>query len=211
MHTGTDANRSFHLTGTNGPTAQETAYVNNEWDWIDGKPESANTGTQAAVFHVYDRYKLDRLPRRFVVEPGKALSDSWNAFQDNLGLYDLWVLGPNGFHRHFKGDTNRVGDGHATPEIRVCYDIANDEVYVDLMNGGTQACQFTVTPKAYRKDGPWSAAVQPKGKQSMNWALQASGCWYDFEVTCDSDTAFYRRFAGRMETGKHSLSDPALG
>lgn len=170
----------------------------------------SNTGTQAAVFHVYDRYKLDRLPRRFVVEPGKALSDSWNAFQDNLGMYDLWVLGPNGFHRHFKGDTNRIGDGHATPEIRVCYDIANDEVYVDLMNGGTKAGNFTVIPKAYRKDGPWSAAVEPKGKQSMNWALQDSGCWYDFEVTCDSDTAFYRRFAGRMETGKHSLSDPAL-
>ena len=171
----------------------------------------SNTGNQAAVFHVYDRLKLDRLPRRYAVESGKSLSDSWNAFQDNLGMYDLWVLGPNGFHRHFKGDTNRIGDRHVTPEIRVCYDIANDEVYVDLMNAGSQACNFTITPMAYRKDGPWLVTVEPKGKQSRNWALQASGCWYDFEVTCDSDPAFYRRFAGRMETGKHSLSDPALG
>lgn len=32
MHTGTDANRSFHLTGTNGATAGGASFVNNEWD-----------------------------------------------------------------------------------------------------------------------------------------------------------------------------------
>ncbi|MFI7982949.1 alkaline phosphatase family protein, partial [Acinetobacter baumannii] len=36
MHTGTDANRSFHLTGTNGATPTKRSFVNNEWDWIDG-------------------------------------------------------------------------------------------------------------------------------------------------------------------------------
>src|SRR5690606_13263366 len=44
MHTGTDANRSFHLTGTNGPTAQNVAYVNNEWDWIAGTSGNDETG-----------------------------------------------------------------------------------------------------------------------------------------------------------------------
>lgn len=171
----------------------------------------SNTGAQAAVFHVYDRYKLDRIPRRYVVEPGKLLSDTWNAFQDNQGMYDLWVLGPNGYHRHFKGDTQRLGDGHAAPEIRVCYDVVNGEVYAELMNTGSQACSFTVTPMAYRQDGPWTALVKSQGQLSMHWALEASGCWYDFEVRCDSDPAFLRRFAGRVETGKHTMSDPALG
>ncbi|MRT32913.1 DUF756 domain-containing protein, partial [Xylella fastidiosa subsp. multiplex] len=31
----------------------------------------ANTGSAAAVFHVYDRLNLDRLPRRYMVEAGK--------------------------------------------------------------------------------------------------------------------------------------------
>jgi phospholipase C len=31
----------------------------------------ANTGRAAAVFHVYDKLHLDRVPRRYVVEPGK--------------------------------------------------------------------------------------------------------------------------------------------
>ena len=34
------------------------------------------------------------------VEVGKTLSDTWDAVRDNFGKYDLWALGPNGFHRH---------------------------------------------------------------------------------------------------------------
>jgi phospholipase C len=103
----------------------------------------ANTGTQAAVFHVYDRLQLGRLPRRYAVEPGKTLSDTWNAFQDNMGMYDLWVLGPNGFHRHFRGDTSRIADAGVAPEIRVCYDIANGDVHVDLTNGGSKTANLS--------------------------------------------------------------------
>ena len=49
------------------------------------------------------------------------------------------------------------------------------------------------------------------GKATRNWGLAASGQWYDFAVTCSSDPAFYRRFAGRVETGAHTVSDPAMG
>jgi len=179
----------------------------------DGQVELvfANTGAQAAVFHVYDRLKLDRLPRRYMVQPGKQLADVWNAFQDNQGRYDLWVLGPNGYHRHFQGDTGRIADAQAQPEVRVCYDIANGDVYVELMNGGKQPCTFTVAAQAYRTDGPWPARVEPGAQARLLWSLQDSGQWYDFAVTCDSDPAYYRRFAGRVETGRHSVSDPAMG
>ncbi|EYS97805.1 phospholipase C [Cupriavidus sp. SK-4] len=171
----------------------------------------ANTGTQAAVFHVYDRCQLGRIPRRYVVEAGKSLTDTWNVFQDNAGQYDLWVLGPNGFHRHFRGDTNRIGDTGIAPEIRVCYDIANGDVYVDLINAGRKACHFNIQALAYRTDGPWPVTVGANGDKSVYWSLEESGQWYDFAVTCDSDPAFYRRFAGRVETGRHTVSDPAMG
>ncbi|MCD0502874.1 phosphocholine-specific phospholipase C [Bordetella petrii] len=171
----------------------------------------ANTGLQGAVFHVYDRLNLGRTPRRYTIEAGKQLSDTWNVFQDNQGRYDLWVLGPNGYHRHFQGDTNRIGDTQVQPEIRVCYDIANGEVYAELMNHGQQPCSFTVTALAYRDDAPQAVAVAAGQQASVHWALQDSGQWYDFAVRCDSDTAYYRRFAGRVETGTHTVSDPAMG
>ncbi|WP_342051583.1 MULTISPECIES: phosphocholine-specific phospholipase C [unclassified Cupriavidus] len=170
----------------------------------------ANSGKQGAVFHVYDRLNLGRLPRRYTVEAGKTLSDTWNARIDNLGMYDLWVLGPNGYHRHFKGDLNRISASAVAPEIRVCYD-TNGDVYVDLKNGGKAAGNFTITPLAYRKDAPVQVAVAAGAVVTRQWSLADSGHWYDFAVTCDSDSAFYRRFAGRVENGQHSVSDPAMG
>jgi phospholipase C len=171
----------------------------------------ANTGKVAAVFHVYDKKHLDRLPRRYMVEAGKTLDDTWTPAAGDNGLYDLWVLGPNGFHRQFKGNVNASGTSNAAPEVRVCYDITNGNVYLNMRNDGKATCKFTITAKAYRTDGPWTASVNGGANEEQHWELANSGQWYDFAVTCDADPAYYRRFAGRVETGKHTVSDPAMG
>jgi phospholipase C len=182
-------------------------------DVVNGKQQLLflNTGKAAAVFHVYDKRHLDRLPRRYMVEAGKTLDDTWAAMTDDAGAYDLWVLGPNGFHRHFRGNLNALRTSNATPEVRVCYDIANGNVYLNMRNDGKAACKFTIVAKAYRTDGPWTATVTGGANIDQHWELAASGQWYDFAVTCDADPAYYRRFAGRVETGKHTVSDPAMG
>jgi len=172
----------------------------------------ANTGKAAAVFHVYDKLHLDRLPRRYMVEAGKSLDDTWAAMADDAGAYDLWVLGPNGFHRHFKGDLATLNKaGAASPEIHVRYDIASGNVHLRMRNDGKKACTLTIAAKAYRTDGPWTATVNGSATTERHWSLADSGQWYDFAVTCDADPAYYRRFAGRMETGRHTVSDPAMG
>ncbi len=101
----------------------------------------ANTGRAAAVFDITTRH-LDRAPRRYVVEPGKALRGDWAALADDGGKYDLWMHGPHGYRRRFTGDLAH---------------------------------------------------------------------WYDFVVTADSGASFSRRVAGRVETGRHSVSGPAMG
>ena len=60
-----------------------------------------NAGEAGAVFHVYDRLALAEPPRRYTVEAGKQLQGRWSP---PGGSYDLWVLGPNGYHRAFAGD-----------------------------------------------------------------------------------------------------------
>ncbi len=160
---------------------------------------------------MYDRLHLDRVPRRYAVEPGKQVNDSWDVFTADNGKYDLWVLGPNGFHRGFQGDVSTVtAAGGTAPEIRVCYDIANAAVYLTMINTGSKACTFTVTPAAYRDDGPWTFDI-PAGKQlDQHWPVGRQGNWYDFVVTT-TQGSFRRRFAGRLETGADSVSDPAQG
>lgn len=191
----------------------------------------ANSGKAAAVFHVYDKLHLDRLPRRYMVEPGKRLDDDWNVLADNnAGRYDLWVLGPNGYHRHFKGDLNSLrAAGAAQPELRVGYDPRVGDLYLKLRNDGQRECSFVVQAnKVYERtrgqsedqrrdegrserNGSWRIKVKGGEEAERHWNLDASGQWYDFVVTCDADPAFYRRLAGRVETGRHSVSDPALG
>ena len=67
-----------------------------------------------AVFHVYDRLRLSAGPRRYTVEAGKALEGEW-LLQGKDRAYDLWVLGPGGFHRAFVG---RGGHEHGVIDGR---------------------------------------------------------------------------------------------
>ncbi|WP_144112747.1 phosphocholine-specific phospholipase C [Paraburkholderia sp. BCC1886] len=168
----------------------------------------SNTGAAAAVFHVYDRLHLDRVPRRYTVEAGKQLSDSWSAVTDDAGQYDLWVLGPCGFHRLFQGNVSAVSTG-ANPEIRVCYEVSSNAVYLTLMNTGTASASFVVNSNAYRTDGPWTYEVPAGTQVEPYWSLASVGGWYDFTATVSG--GFARRFAGRVETGADSTSDPAMG
>ncbi|OPH37303.1 phosphocholine-specific phospholipase C [Moraxella atlantae] len=165
----------------------------------------ANTGTEGCVFHVYDKLNLADVPRRYAVEPNKQLNDIWALTNGN---YDLWVLSNNGYHRHFVGNTASPNQA----EIRVCYDIANGNVYVDLMNQSASNLTFVVTPKAYfGSDATKTQMVQAGQEIQLHWDLKDSGRWYDFEVTLKEDASWKRRFAGRVETGEHGITDPAMG
>ncbi|WP_227460641.1 phosphocholine-specific phospholipase C [Cupriavidus pauculus] len=170
----------------------------------------ANSGTAGAVFHVYDKLHLDAIPRRYVVEAGKSLDGVWNVAADG-GKYDLWVLGPNGYHREFIGDlTQQSAAGGA--EIQVCYAPCDPpQLQVKLYNRSDKPCQFAVTAQAYRSDGPWTLSVAPGQIGELSWTLGDSGNWYDFAVACDLAPSWRRRIAGRIETGKDTVSDPAMG
>lgn len=167
----------------------------------------ANTGGQGAVFHVYDRKHLLRIPRRYTVEAGKQLAARWSTLLD-AGAYDLWVLGPNGFHRHFAGTIASLPSA-ALPEVRACYDVSNGQLYLKVRNDGASATTLTVAANAYRDDGPWQLHLEPSQETELRWPLRASGFWYDFTVTAED--GFLRRLAGRIETGAPSVSDPAMG
>lgn len=175
--------------------------------------EFVNASSQGvgAVFHVYDWNHLDRIPRRYVVEAGKSLQETWTPSVDDQGQYHLWVLGPNGYHRDFVGNLHEVTD-EVNPEIQVCYLPCDEsQIIVKLHNQGNSPCTFTAIANAYLTDGPWSVQVNPQSVGELSWPVADYGNWYDFSITCDASESFQRRFAGRIETGKDSVSDPAMG
>jgi phospholipase C len=58
----------------------------------------------------------------------------------------------------------------------------------------------------------WDVKLPASGQpRELYWNLRTTGLWYDFVVTSDSDSSFYRRVAGHVETGRTSVSDPGMG
>lgn len=155
-----------------------------------------NNGGVGAVLHVYDRRRLELGPRRYTLEADRGLSDRWTVAPAD-GLYDLWVLGPNGFHRQVSGRA-----GYAALNVSAAQD--RDRLVLTLHNPATVEKQVTVTPLAYAASVPATHRIPPDGVLR----LPVTGPWYDIGVR-EGESAW--RFAGRIETGADSVSDPAFG
>ncbi|WP_175998996.1 phosphocholine-specific phospholipase C [Burkholderia stabilis] len=163
----------------------------------------ANTGTQGAHFWVYTGDPT-AMPRRYTVEAGKQLTDTWAL--DANGNYLVSVWGPNGYFRRFAGSA--AADAGAKPEITACYDVANGDVYVTFANAGAAALTVTATDAAY--GGAARTLTIPPGKSvEAHWDLSCSSHWYDLQFAVAGNAGWTRRIAGHVETGKASVTDPA--
>lgn len=167
----------------------------------------SNTGSHAAVFHVYDKLNLDAIPRRYMVEAGKQLDDVW---QTKENRYDLWVLGPNGFHRAFKGHLAKIAQREALPEIRVCMEECDPKMFLKVRHDGKQAVKLIVKANAYLPNKTWMIETATT-ENEISWDMSEFGGWYDFTVTIENEPSYSRRFAGRIETNEDSISDPYMG
>jgi phospholipase C len=161
-----------------------------------------NPGRAGAVLHVYDRLHLDRLPRRYTIEAGKSLSDTWDT-RDDDGRYDLWILGPNGFLRHFTG-------GRHLFEIELRYHASDSALELVARARGAHGCALVLSPNSYGSEPGCRLQLEARGHAARRWSLRDSARWYDFSVTSPEWPGWSQRFAGRLENGRDGFSDPAL-
>jgi phospholipase C len=194
---------ALHATASTGPSGTVTL-------------EFVNAGKLGAVFHVYDRLNLNRIPRRYTVEAGKRLSDDfWDTNSPDYaaaakGAYNLWVYGPNGFVRAFEGRIIQEGSlGLVHPEIELAYNAEQTGIHLKLRGNSSNPVEFTLADNAYGNTAPQTISVGSNETFKLFWAVKASGNWYDFSVK--SENGFHRQFAGRMEDGKDQITDPQMG
>lgn len=154
----------------------------------------------ASVLHVYDRLQLTALPRRYTVLPGAPLQGSWAL--DAQGRYDLWLLGPNGFHRHFRGVAG-------APVLQAQVDPVEGQLRLQLRNASSAAQSIRVRGGAYAGHMPEQTLMLAAGAQTtLAWDAAPTSGWYDLHVVAgDSEL----RLAGRAEDGRPGTSDPAMG
>jgi phospholipase C len=165
-----------------------------------------NDGPQGAVLHVYDKKHLTNIPRRYTVAAHARLDDdAWNPAVADAGHYDLEVFGPNGFFRSFQGDVFNEHD--AGVAFAIGYRKITRELVLTLSNKRAYAASLVLRFNAYRAfDGETTLSVAPGMSTEHAWKIDSVGNWYDFSVAAE---ALVYRFAGRMENGMPSISDPA--
>ncbi|CAJ2788270.1 phosphocholine-specific phospholipase C [Burkholderia pseudomallei] len=171
--------------------------------------EFANRDEQGAHFYVYASNRSDG-PWRYTVGAHRSLHETFDLAATN-GAYAFAVYGPNGFVRVFEGLAAAGGHGRqaaARPEVKAGYDVANGNLYLKLANHGAQSVQLTLADNAY---GAPARRITLRGgdEQIESWALASSHQWYDVTVSDGATGQFVRRFAGHVENGKPSYSDPA--
>jgi phospholipase C len=178
--------------------------------WID----LVNNGVAGAVFQVYDN--TDRLgPWRYTIESGKNHSACPWHDQAASGDYDLSLHGPNGFFRQFRGHLPATNQEHEV-EARLAYDAPNGQIVLTLQNTGQSARVLELAQDAAYPVGPGQTrsrtlTLAPGASLADIWNLAAADHWYDLMVTVKDNPAFLRRFAGHLETGQPSRTDPGIG
>ena len=158
-----------------------------------------NPGSAGAVLHVYDRLDLSTPPRRYTLGAGSRLDDGWRL--SARGDYGLWLLGPDGFHREFRGDARDGGllEAQLVP--------VSAGLRLRLINHGEAHQPMKVESRI--GDG-WRAVAHVQAGGAIE--LKYAGCegWYDLEITVPDMPAFGRRLAGRIASGKPGVPDPRL-
>lgn len=177
---------------------------------LDGKLQKTKTVGMPFIAICRTPYGKGRAVGRvwnFAAREGEPLTYSWPMDEFTSGEYHLEVYGPNGFYREFKGRTYTS----AAPLIHVDHHVVNGTPHLVIQSHpdskvGKATC--IVTSTAYDRE------AQPnllKPGVSLNLDLQKHHGWYDITIRSEEDPSFYQRYAGHIETGRSSRTDPLMG
>jgi phospholipase C len=144
----------------------------------------------------------------YVVKAGDTISEDVPLAIFADGRYSIDIHGPNGFYRSFKGDLQPANVLTQALYERQGSSLTGN-VEVRLHNSGTKPVRVTVQDNSYGT-GTVVKTLTTSNSTSVVLNLKHSYGWYDFTVKAEGSTTECR-FAGRVETGRSSFSDPLMG
>lgn len=112
------------------------------------------------------------------------------------GAYDYEIFGPNGFFRKFKGNK--------TAETEVILTNMTSKNQIELTIRNHQKKNFSISLEDLYTKSKKTISVQ-KSEERIIIDLNKFKGWYDLKITANEHLW---HFAGRIETGKVSVSDP---
>jgi phospholipase C len=150
------------------------------------------------------------LARDYAIKAGDQLNDTWKLSESESGQYAVDVYAPNGFFRTFKGNASDSLKTSLTYESASKSHALTGNVVLNLENISKTAIVIEVIDESY-ETGLKTINLTAGQSQKLVLNLTKSHNWYDFSVKVKDDSIFLRRYAGHVETGQSSFTDPAMG
>ncbi|ULQ52724.1 phosphocholine-specific phospholipase C [Flavihumibacter fluvii] len=169
--------------------------------------------TAGAAFNVYapGKYNDETADNRaYTVIPGDSLIDNWQMSKFENGHYHLRIYGVNGFFREFSGHGN-------DPElvIKCTYESIKNRftgnIVLTIQNKSGKTQEIDIEDNSYKSPAIHKKIDANNSATSIILNLSKNGYWYDFTVAIRNNPLFMARYAGHVETGETSISDPAMG
>jgi phospholipase C len=172
--------------------------------------EMVNKGPVGTTFTVHDNSDAQE-PWHYTIGAGdRFASEQWHD-DSALSSYDLTLRGPNGYWRHYAG---KLGADAAPAEASLVAHPEMEAAAVILRNNGPAPITFLVAlDDRYPVQGARAFRIPVAPGRSVEQLLRLGSAdnWYDLTVTLEGDSAFLRRFAGKVETGRPGRTDPGIG
>ncbi len=144
---------------------------------------------------------------------GDTVKDSWPLADFENYHYHLCIYGPNGFFREFKGNSNNpaidIACGYEQAKMNAKRLTGN--ITLGIKNNSGQQQIIQITDNAYKSPVQTKTLAATADATNIILNLSKSQYWYDFTVKIKGNDLFEVRYAGHVETGEDTTSDPAMG
>jgi phospholipase C len=151
----------------------------------------------------------------YAVEAGKTVTTEWNLNDFENNIYHLQVYGPNGFFREFKGNQQDLRNVFVYSQYETLPDQSNEytgNIVIHIGVNSNKPVEYEIIDNAYKTPAR-TVFTHSTPKEAMDFVIDTSKTfgWYDFTVKQKDNAAFERRYAGRVEIGKPTKTDPFMG
>ena len=153
----------------------------------------------------------------YAAAAGEQTADQWPLDHFEDGRYHLRIYGPNGFYRELMGDEN-------DPDVAIELEYERSRRNLKKLTGNillklsnpdpSRSYEIVITDHAYQggtKTKTLKQSSSAGGRATVVLHSDRSAGWYDFSVSVTGSAVFEKRYAGRVETGRPGITDPAMG
>ncbi|WHU38306.1 phosphocholine-specific phospholipase C [Myroides odoratimimus] len=137
----------------------------------------------------------------FAVRDNEPMDYYWKV--EDGEQYHYNVHGPNGFFRSFKGSKKNLD---IYVEVLLHTDLS---ISVKLKNNGADTVNVALDNSLYLKKA-LIIELSPNKEELLKWDYTGSNGWYDLMISCKEDKEWKQHYAGHIENGQSSITDPFM-